>query len=173
MRLNKGELPTPHHDGAALEPGVNCASYADADDANGDGVFNVLDYACDSRVDARPTPRRVGPADMLDPQDLLIAFSDGTDDDGNGFADDIAGWDFLDNDNDPFDDVQYGHGTGEAQDSSAEANNGGDAGRVPELHGHPAARGRLVRRRREQLRAGGALRGRQRRARRSRRRSAR
>ena len=66
-----------------------------------------------------------------DPQDLLIAFSDGNDADGNGFVDDIAGWDFLDNDNDAYDDVQYGHGTGEAQDSIAEANNGGDAGSCP------------------------------------------
>ena len=62
-----------------------------------------------------------GPSDLLDPQDLIIAFANGTDDDGNGFADDIAGWDFLDNDNDAYDDVQYGHGTGEAKDSSAEA----------------------------------------------------
>ena len=75
--------------------------------------------------------RRAGPANTLVPQDLLIAFSDGADDDGNGFADDIAGWDFLDNDNDPFDDVQYGHGTGEARDSTAEASNGGDAGSCP------------------------------------------
>src|SRR3712207_45443 len=74
---------------------------------------------------------------MLDPQDVLIAFSDGDDDDGNGYADDIAGWDFLDDDNDPFDDVQYGHGSGEARDSAGEANNGGDLGACPncmEIH---------------------------------------
>jgi uncharacterized repeat protein (TIGR01451 family) len=138
-RLIKGELPTPRHDrSTSLEPGVNCASFADADDANGDGVFNVIDYACDSRVDRDPALRGglgVGPADMLDPQDVLIAFSDGTDDDSNGFRDDIVGWDFLDNDNDPFDDVQYGHGTGEARDSTAEANNnsegGGELGSCP------------------------------------------
>ena len=35
----------------------------------------------------------------------------------------MVGWDFLDDDNDPYDDVQYGHGTGEARDSTAEANN--------------------------------------------------
>ena len=39
-----------------------------------------------------------------------------------------VGWDFLDNDNDPYDDVQYGHGTGEAKDSSAAANGTGDVG---------------------------------------------
>ena len=68
---------------------------------------------------------------MLTPEDLIIAFSDGTDSDGNGFVDDVAGWDFLDDDNDPFDDVQYGHGTGEARDSSSEADNGGQLGSCP------------------------------------------
>src|SRR2546429_874262 len=68
---------------------------------------------------------------MLDPEDLIIAFSDGTDGDNNGYVDDIAGWDFVDNDNDPYDDVHYGHGTGEARDSNAEANNGNDLGTCP------------------------------------------
>ena len=103
---------------------MDCADYAGpaARDLNGDGVFNVLDYACDSRVERDPAaraalgePRGVGPATLLDPQDVLIAFTDGDDDDANGYPDDIVGWDFLDDDNDPFDDVQYGHGTGEAR----------------------------------------------------------
>src|SRR3712207_3365965 len=77
---------------------------------------------------------------MLDPQDVLIAFSDGDDDDGNGFADDMVGWDFLDDDNDPYDDVNYGHGSGEARDSAGEADNnaqGDDVGTCPncmEIH---------------------------------------
>jgi hypothetical protein len=120
-RLNKGELPKPKHGDSS-----DCAAY----DCNGDGVFNVDDYASDPRV-SLSDPRRVGPAGVLVPQDLIIAFSNGSDADHNGFVDDIAGWDFLDNDNDPFDDVQYGHGTGEAKDSSAEANNGGQAGACP------------------------------------------
>ena len=49
----------------------------------------------------------VGPPGLLEPQDVLIAFSSGTDSDDNGYKDDIVGWDFLDDDNDPFDDVQY------------------------------------------------------------------
>ena len=109
--------------------GLRCRTY----DANGDGVFNVVDYACDARVQPRPGARRSasGPRDLLDPQDVLIAFTDGADDDGNGYVDDIVGWDFLDDDNDPYDDVQYGHGTGEARDSTAEADNGGDLGTCP------------------------------------------
>ena len=43
----------------------------------------------------------------------------------------MVGWDFLDDDNDPYDDVQYGHGTGEARDSAGEADNGGDLGTCP------------------------------------------
>ena len=136
--LNKGELPTPNkgldNAGSTTESllGTDCAGYtAGQYDANGDGVFNLRDYACDDRIDLSDA-RRSGPPGMLTPEDLTIAFSDDTDADGNGFVDDIAGWDFLDNDNDPYDDVQYGHGTGEAQDSTAEADNGqGDVGSCP------------------------------------------
>ena len=135
-RLNRGELEQPS---TTLRKGSDpsagdCSSYEDAWDANGDGVFNTLDYACDSRVDPA-SPLGDGPVEdgrpLLDPQDVLIAFTDGTDDDGNGFDDDVVGWDFLDDDNDPFDDVQYGHGTGEARDSTAEADNGGELGSCP------------------------------------------
>src|SRR5918992_700260 len=117
-RLNRGELEPPLRDrAAATESGVDCAS-----------------YACDSRVDPAPAlgdgPSQDG-RPLLDPQDVLIAFTDGADDDSNGFVDDVVGWDFLDDDNDPFDDVQYGHGTGEARDSTAEAGNGGELGSCP------------------------------------------
>ena len=142
IRLNRNELPKPQADlGTAIsDPGQNdCSTYdTTAYDANDDGAFNIDDYACDSRVAnvLQNDSRRVGPTDVLVPQDIIIAFSDGFDgvgsnSEGNGFVDDIAGWDFLDNDNDPFDDVQYGHGTGEASDSSSEADNGGQMGSCP------------------------------------------
>jgi hypothetical protein len=38
---------------------------------------------------------------VIDPQDLIAVFSDATDADGNGYVDDIAGWDFHEDDNDP------------------------------------------------------------------------
>jgi hypothetical protein len=149
VHLNQGELPAPRHDlGSALAPGVDCSKFRDATggdynphgnyDVDGNGVFNVLDYACDSRVAAvvlGGSPRhalRHGPPNFLTPEDLILAFSDGSDHDHNGFANDIAGWNFVDDNNDPFDDVQYGHGTGEARDSNAEANvAGGDLGTCP------------------------------------------
>ena len=143
-RISRGEAPEPITGrGEPLEDGVNCADFTGAGyDKNRDGVFNIIDYACDPRVERDPAvrtaagkPAGVGPADMLDPQDVLIAFTDGDDDDSNGFEDDMVGWDFLDGDNDPYDDVQYGHGTGEAEDGFGEADNGGAVSHCPNCMG--------------------------------------
>jgi hypothetical protein len=122
VRLNRGELPPPTDaTGQPKPPGLNPDPY----DFNDDGVFDVTDYAADPRLaDANANG-------LLDPQDLILLLSDGTDADANGYVDDIAGWNFLDDDNDPLDEVQYGHGTGQARDSTAEADNGGDLGTCP------------------------------------------
>jgi hypothetical protein len=133
VHLNAGELPTPNAAGPNLLGGSCAAFTGPGDDINHDGVFNIRDFACDSRVSINPA-NNVNP-DLFEPQDVLIAFTGGAfagDDDNNGFEDDIVGWDFVDDDNDPYDDVQYGHGTGEAQDSNAEAENGqGGVGTCP------------------------------------------
>jgi hypothetical protein len=140
-RLSRGETLPPQASAGATPTvdGVDCATFTSAGrdddrDLDGNGVFNLRDYACDSRVPRDP-PNGVNP-DLLEPQDVLIAFTklQPGDDDGNGYPDDIVGWDFLDDDNDPYDDVQYGHGTGEARDSAAEADNkaqGGELGTCP------------------------------------------
>ncbi len=133
VALNTAELPMP----------MGASAY----DSNGDGVVTVADYLQDTRItcgvagmprnqfacrgaDGMPNdPNRNG---ILDGGDLIRTFSDSTDADGNGYVDDIAGWDFMHDDNDPADDTRFGHGTGEARDSTAEANNGrGGAGGCP------------------------------------------
>ncbi len=119
VRLNKGELPLPQHANA-----TNCASY----DCNGDGAFNVEDYADDPRVSVSAGDEEAD--GILDASDLIATFSDGTDADANDYVDDIAGWDFFDDDNDPYDASSCcsanGHGTGRAQEAVAETNNGAD-----------------------------------------------
>jgi hypothetical protein len=119
VRLNEGELPAPTAVGATCpSPG------ADPYDCNGDGAFDVLDYAGSS---VSPTAGPHGSA-QLDPEDLIAAFSDGTDADGNGFVDDVAGWDFFDNDNDPYDASSYfaaaNHGSGRATEAAERGNDG-------------------------------------------------
>lgn len=112
--LNRGELPVPEGSTNAADPW----------DRNGDGVFNVRDYLASPGFAA---DSRVGDDNgngMLDPEDLIFRFTDAVDDDGNGYTDDISGWDFFEDDNNPLDEVRYGHGTGESIDSGAEADNG-------------------------------------------------
>jgi hypothetical protein len=107
--LNAGELPLPQD-----VLGSDALEY----DFNGDGLFNIEDWADDPRVDPAAG---VDAADtMLDPSDLIATFSDGIDDDGDGYTDDISGWDFLWNDNDPYDDTRYDHGTYEGEESVQE-----------------------------------------------------
>jgi MYXO-CTERM domain-containing protein len=115
-------------------------------DCDGDGVLTVHDYVGSTTLTVptgmctvpggatqmTPPPGDVNHNCILDPGDLIELFSDGVDDDANGYVDDIAGWDFYKDDNNPYDDVRYGHGTGESKDSSAQGNNGiGDIGVCP------------------------------------------
>lgn len=60
----------------------------------------------------------------IDGEDLIFdtRWSNGIDDDGNGYVDDIIGWDFANNDNDPYD--FDGHGTHTAGTIAAIGNNG-------------------------------------------------
>ena len=116
IRLNAAELPRPKRGASA------CAS----DDCNGDGAFDIDDFAQDTRVNKAAGE---APADsVLDASDLLRTFGDRKDSDRNGFTDDIAGWDFFDDDNNPFDASSYSsasnHGTGRAEEAAEETNEG-------------------------------------------------
>ncbi len=129
--LNRGELPVP-----SPACGVNTA---DPHDANGDGTFNVQDYTTATGHE-QPSATLIchaGLSDMngngiVDPQDLILLYSDGGDEDLNGWIDDISGWDNFHDDNDAFDETNFGHGTGQASGTASEVNNGiGKAGVCP------------------------------------------
>jgi hypothetical protein len=105
--VNWHEVPVPCPPGGAA-----CVTRFSADPADYDpahtGVINAAQWTGDPRVhDANGNG-------VLDPEDLIAAFADGTDQDGNGFTDDIAGWDFYDRQPDPATvDSSYGHANGQ------------------------------------------------------------
>ena len=132
--------------------GAACAGAGDlvGYDCNGDGVLSVADYRDDPRIapavagekcftdgDRTKTgPDRIlGDRNrncILDAGDLIEIFSDGVDDDANGYTDDISGWDFFKNDNNPYDDTRNDHGTRQAKLSTATGNDGkGGIGTCP------------------------------------------
>lgn len=111
-RLNTSELPLPQN---------ATRQTAASHDLNGDGLVNIQDYAQDPRVAL--TAGDDAADGVLDPSDLIAVFSDGIDQDSNGYTDDISGWDFFWNDNNPYDTVRNGHGTFEAKASAREGGN--------------------------------------------------
>jgi MYXO-CTERM domain-containing protein len=124
--LNARELRSCPPPGADLENADPFRGF----DVNGDGMFTIRDY------DGAPWLEDINFNGKRDPQDLIWAddgdgaCSDDVDDDENGYVDDISGWDFFWNDNDPSDDADFGHGTGEANDSVSEIHDDGGRGGV-------------------------------------------
>ena len=92
--LNQGEIST------TLKAGLR--------DTDGDGLITFRDLNNSLNAAYVTDINRNG---YIDAGDLLkdARWANGTDQDGNGFKDDLVGWDFANNDNDPFDD--NGHGT--------------------------------------------------------------
>ncbi len=103
--LNQGELP----EGMAF------------DDVDDDGLvtFRDLNQAANSSF-----VRDINGNGRIDAGDLLQdrRWADGVDRDGNGYEDDLIGWDFVNDDNDPYDD--NGHGTHTAGTIGAIGGNG-------------------------------------------------
>ena len=119
-------------DGCRPEIGCLVETPADRFDANGDGKFNMLDYAvCDGE---RERWDSMGNGNTrLDPADLIRNCSDGIDADANGYIDDISGWDFYWDDNDPTDDTEHDHGEWEGMIATAPVNDGrGEVGICPD-----------------------------------------
>ncbi len=126
--LSCGELPAPQDAGGTTTPGSSpgCRESGLAYDLDGNGYLNVEDYANDPRV-----PNSVATAAKT--RGDLRPFENGVDDDGNGFVDDISGWDARDGDGDEYRTTGDGHGTGRNGIIGAEGDNGiGLVGVCPE-----------------------------------------
>lgn len=105
--LNQGEIPTSFK-----------AQLRDID-ADGLITFRDLNNAANSAFVADKNSNG-----RIDAGDLLrdTRWANGNDQDGNGYRDDLIGWDFANNDNDPFDD--NGHGTHVAGTIGGQGGNG-------------------------------------------------
>ena len=76
-------------------------------DMDGDDLFTFFDLNHSANASHVSDLNNNG---FIDAGDLLMDqnWADGTDTDGNGFKDDFVGWDFVNNDNNPFDDNAHG-----------------------------------------------------------------
>ena len=129
--LNTGELPYPQ-DASGQDHGTY--------DLNGDGVVDVDDYAQDPRIH-RPL-LHADTAGGITSEDLIVAFGHCKitdhridpqvgcpaggrfDNDGDGYANDISGWNFHRDDNDPQTDQSiYAHANDESAQAVGEAGN--------------------------------------------------
>ena len=171
--LNRQALPPPEDAQGRTKAQLETAGryFADSDpyDLNGSGIFNVEQYANDPRI-AKPYFCAAHHGDGygytgISPADLIATF--GTP--GSryyaprtgpaGFTDAIAGWDFVDDDNNPYDAVHYDHGTGTAEDSPEPAGNSRRGGWcLSQLHAASYQGGGLVHHLGECLRRGRAVR---------------
>jgi hypothetical protein len=140
--LNRAALPLPENAQGLTKPQLEAAGvkFTDSDpyDLNGDGVFNVQDYANDPRVHSvASTYGGLYCGSYISPADLIRTFGDSASpyyyghQGPGGFTEAIAGWNFVDNNNNPVDDVSYGHGTGEAEDSTGAADSATEVGTCP------------------------------------------
>ena len=136
--INVGELPYPQ-DATGRDHGTY--------NLNGSGHINVEQYVQDPRIH-RPYLN----GSSITPEDLVVAFghckldasthqiiplpgahtgaagcpdADQFDNDGNGYANDVAGWNFVENTNDTQDEEQgYSHANQQARRAAAVTNNG-------------------------------------------------
>ncbi|MFN8992498.1 MAG: S8 family serine peptidase, partial [Pseudomonadota bacterium] len=92
--LNQREIPTTLRASLSDIDADDLITFRDLNGAA--NAAYVMDYNRNGRIDA---------GDLLND----VRWENGTDEDGNGYRDDLIGWDFVNSDNDPFDD--HGHGS--------------------------------------------------------------
>lgn len=123
IALNQGEIPASKS-GIVDTNGDGAIDFYDLNSLNAAG--NVVRNGQGNPVNAGYTTDLPGAgAGYIDAGDLLAdpTWADGVDGDGNGLIDDLVGWNFENNTNNPFD--GHGHGTHVSGISAARTNNGG------------------------------------------------
>ncbi len=149
--VNPGALPPPENAAGKTKTTLSATTHVTFTDStpydlHDTGVINAAQYSTDPRVkevaadygglfcgSATRGPYPAQPT-LVSPMDLIRTFGTPTLPDGKkntfyyskaspaGFTEAISGWNFVNNNNNPFDVVHYDHGTGEAEDSTGAAN---------------------------------------------------
>ncbi len=112
--INQGEIPATLRNSVIESPldGDNIITFRDLNARNAQGQLINGQFVSDLNGNG-----------YIDGEDLIFdrRWADGVDTDGNGYIDDLIGWDFANNDNDPYD--YNGHGTHTAGIIGAVGNN--------------------------------------------------
>ncbi|MCL4448239.1 MAG: S8 family serine peptidase [Actinobacteria bacterium] len=132
LYINTAALPLPEDAQGLTKPQLEAqgVKFLDSNpyDLNNSGVINAAQYVNDPRVSKPYFCETTAGVNMISPMDLINTFGTA----GSpyyyahqgppGFTEAISGWNFINNNNNPYDVVHYDHGTGEAMDSSGAAN---------------------------------------------------
>jgi len=110
--INQGEIPTAIKNLLLDVDGDSLFTFRDLNDTRNQGTGKITDLNGNGYIDG---------GDLLKTR-AQGGWADGVSNDGDGYIDDLVGWDFANNDNNPFDD--NGHGTHVAGTIGAMGNNG-------------------------------------------------
>jgi serine protease len=110
--LNPGEIPAAVRARLLDADGDGRITFRDLNDARNQGTGKITDRNGNGFIDG---------ADVLRPI-ALGGWADGVSNNGDGYVDDLVGWNFVRNTNDPYDD--HGHGTHISGIIGAVGNNG-------------------------------------------------
>jgi subtilisin family serine protease/subtilisin-like proprotein convertase family protein len=118
--INQAEIPASRMKNLIDVDGDGLITFVDLNDPRNQGKGKITDVNGDGRIDA---------ADILSPMQKDSSgndtgyggWADGVSEDGSGYVDDLVGWNFVANNNQPYDD--NGHGTHVSGIIGAQGNN--------------------------------------------------